>query len=84
MVNALIVGPPVALYVLLMFRISAFRKDGRRLGAHFGVPPLTWMALFDRERYDPRGQRLLPWLYVATAASLVGLAIVLIRVGSSR
>jgi hypothetical protein len=79
----LILGPSVAAYLFLMLRISAFRKrssdpalKGSRL---FGMPPLTWMRLFDREEYDERGRKLLPWLYLSAFASAIGIALILVQ-----
>jgi len=79
----LILGPSVVAYLFLMFRISAFRKrysDPAGTGSRFfGMPPLTWMRLFDREEYDERGRKLLPWLYLSAFVSAIGMALLLMQ-----
>jgi hypothetical protein len=73
----------VAVDVALSFYISRFRKDSNFGTARFpGVsrfrlPPLTQMELLEKDSYTADGQKLLPWLVIASVATL-GVAVALV------
>jgi hypothetical protein len=58
------------LYLFILFRVSAFRKDHQGLKQYFGNPlkgfPFISMAeILTANAYTERGKRILPWLYVS-------------------
>jgi hypothetical protein len=79
------VAVPAAAYFILLFRISAFRRDrpreqklGRRSPRYFGLPYENIGEVFRGANYMAEGQRLLPWLVVAIAMVALGMLAVLI------
>jgi hypothetical protein len=78
------IGIPAVVYLFLLLRVSAFRRDqqwqkhvrgGRR--AYFGVPMSSISAALSKESYDVDGRRYLPWLRIALAVVFVGFMVAL-------
>ncbi len=70
----LIVLGPAALWLVLAYRLTRFRKDRQGLGSAvrgrlsgFGLPH----DLYSRENYTEEGQRLIPWLWAALVLLVV-------------
>lgn len=70
---------PAALYLYLLYRLSAYRKDRAANGARFGKPYESMTQVLSKANYTEEGQRLLPWLagsiVMVAAAFLVTLGL---------
>lgn len=78
-----ILGLPVALYLYLLFRLSAFRKDRASTGSYFGLPYLAMHRVLTRSNYLPEGQRLLPWLVASMVLCGIAMGWALLRLYSA-
>ncbi len=83
-----ILAPPVLIYLFLLFRISAFRKDiewedkARGYKPYFKRPHDSVVAVFQGENYTDQGRGLLPWLWVSVLT--LGAAVILAATWLSR
>ena len=65
-----ILFPLAALYVVLLLRLGAFRRDRRNPNAVWG-PPTDLHTFLSREKYEERGQTLLTWVRFILLANLL-------------
>jgi hypothetical protein len=64
--------PLAVIYVLLLLRLGAFRRDRKNPNAIWG-PPEDIRTFLARDTYDERGQVLLTVVRIVLVASLVAL-----------
>ena len=63
---------PLLLYLGLLYRISAFRRD-RQGDRRYFAPPLESMTeVLTKSNYTEQGQRLLPWLVASIVLLVIG------------
>ena len=69
------VAAPVILWIFVVHRAAAFRKDALWRRGFFGPPLESLVETLDKESYAPEGRRFVKWMWVALVW-LVGGALV--------
>jgi len=74
-------GCVVVVYLFLLFRVSAFRKDASPGDGYFGVPPRSLSSVLDSNAYTDEGQTRLRWFNIAFGAlNVVGAVFIIVVV----
>lgn len=69
--SVVVLGPPAAVWGLVLARITALRKDRLHRRGNFELPyGRSMREIFDPESYTEQGRRLFPWLIVSTGLVL--------------